>query len=291
MDDFFKHIKPLARQYPAAAPVQTLGHVPRKRKHVDTVFQTLNISYILRGGGVFRFDGVESRVESPCAFFQWPGERMVYGPDGEWEELFVIYGPEALGVFRASGLISRERPLWPIREPRRFTETLTNLLDLARRAEGPSATDRLDRLSELLLFESLAVGAAAGQAPAGGEQALRAVQMRLGEHYDRDHDIDELALEAGFSPAGFRRRWKELVGVPPHRYLVEQRLAAACRLLVETDQPVGTIARRVGFADPLYFSRIFRQRVGCTATAYRRHHISATGLGFMLSKASILPHK
>jgi AraC-like DNA-binding protein len=46
----------------------------------------------------------------------------------------------------------------------------------------------------------------------------------------------------------------------------------ARRLLAETDLPVREIATRLGYEDPLYFSRVFRKVVGLPATAYRERH-------------------
>jgi AraC-like DNA-binding protein len=46
----------------------------------------------------------------------------------------------------------------------------------------------------------------------------------------------------------------------------------ACRLLVETRKTVGEIAAELNFADPLYFSRRFKQLVGVPATEYRATH-------------------
>lgn len=40
-------------------------------------------------------------------------------------------------------------------------------------------------------------------------------------------------------------------------------------MLRQTDLPVREIARRLGYADPYYFSRAFRKTVGTSPTAYR----------------------
>jgi len=44
----------------------------------------------------------------------------------------------------------------------------------------------------------------------------------------------------------------------------------AGRLLVETGLNIGEIADNLGFADPLYFSRKFKQTHGITASEYRK---------------------
>ena len=46
-------------------------------------------------------------------------------------------------------------------------------------------------------------------------------------------------------------------------------MAEAARLLRYTDLTVGEISFRVGFTDPLYFSRAFKRQTGLPPQAYR----------------------
>jgi AraC-like DNA-binding protein len=41
-------------------------------------------------------------------------------------------------------------------------------------------------------------------------------------------------------------------------------------MLSETDQPVGQIARDLGFTSPAYFTRAFQHQTGKTPSAFRR---------------------
>jgi transcriptional regulator GlxA family with amidase domain len=54
------------------------------------------------------------------------------------------------------------------------------------------------------------------------------------------------------------------------QYVTRLRVREAQRLLRETDLPVATISTMVGFDDPLYFSRRFRQLVGDAPRVWRR---------------------
>lgn len=46
-------------------------------------------------------------------------------------------------------------------------------------------------------------------------------------------------------------------GCSPKDYLLGIRLGRAKELLVATELPVAAVARRVGYEDPAYFSRLF----------------------------------
>jgi AraC family transcriptional activator of pobA len=52
--------------------------------------------------------------------------------------------------------------------------------------------------------------------------------------------------------------------------VTDRVMVEAARLLTFTDLSVGEVAFRVGFEDPLYFSRAFKRRFGLSPQAYRR---------------------
>ncbi|MDE6055847.1 MAG: AraC family transcriptional regulator, partial [Lachnospiraceae bacterium] len=48
------------------------------------------------------------------------------------------------------------------------------------------------------------------------------------------------------------------------------RIRQACILLKSTDLSIRVVAHSVSYVDPLYFSRIFHQKMGVTPTEYRK---------------------
>jgi len=130
--------------------------------------------------------------------------------------------------------------------------------------------DRIDRCCDELLLESL-LGSTEPSSE-GSSERIAAVRRWIETHWRDEHDFDELAREQKLSPTHFRRLWQRCVGVPPHRFLVEERLRHACRALVQTARPIADIAREHGSADPLCFSRRFRTFTGESASPYRQRY-------------------
>ena len=65
-------------------------------------------------------------------------------------------------------------------------------------------------------------------------------------------------------------RWLHAsTGLSPSAYLTNLRMHHALSLLRTTDLPVVRIARRCGFADGDYFTRLFRRDQGVTPTSNR----------------------
>lgn len=81
--------------------------------------------------------------------------------------------------------------------------------------------------------------------------------------------IDLLARQANLSRATLTRRFSALVGEPPLAYLTRWRMELAARNLRETDEPVGAIARRVGYESEFAFSRAFSRLRGGPPGRYR----------------------
>ncbi|MEP7054882.1 MAG: helix-turn-helix domain-containing protein [Actinomycetota bacterium] len=93
--------------------------------------------------------------------------------------------------------------------------------------------------------------------------------------------VETLAAHALMSPRTFARRFREVTGTTPYRWLLDQRLLLAEQLLEDTDLGIDEVARcsGLGSADTLRHHFTARRRVG--PTAYRRtfREIVATRAG------------
>ena len=63
--------------------------------------------------------------------------------------------------------------------------------------------------------------------------------------------------------------FKKKTGISPQEYLMQCRLKNACELLEKTDIPIQEIARRVGYDNPLTFSKSFKTHYGVSPKEYR----------------------
>jgi AraC family transcriptional regulator len=99
---------------------------------------------------------------------------------------------------------------------------------------------------------------------------MRRTAQVLNERLDSKVTLARLAAECGLSVAHFSRAFKQATGRPPHRWLVEQRVEHAKRLLVTSALPLAEIAAICGFADQSHFTRVFSRLVGSGPGAWRR---------------------
>ncbi|WP_233350281.1 AraC family transcriptional regulator [Kushneria phosphatilytica] len=78
-------------------------------------------------------------------------------------------------------------------------------------------------------------------------------------HLSEPLKVEDLARRACLSTAHFTELFRDHTGLPPYRYILRKRLAAARELLQETTLPLVTIAERTGFANQSALSHAFRR--------------------------------
>jgi AraC-like DNA-binding protein len=87
------------------------------------------------------------------------------------------------------------------------------------------------------------------------------VRERLDAEFAADFSVSELARSVGMSMFHFSRVFTELIGTPPHRYLLQARLNAA-RAMLRGGRSVTETCFACGFSNLSHFSRSFARRFG-----------------------------
>jgi len=96
-------------------------------------------------------------------------------------------------------------------------------------------------------------------------RCLAAMRERFGEQLD----LESLAEACRCTPSHLVRLFRREVGITPHAYLMELRLAHA-RTRLAGFGPIGDIALECGFTDQSHLTRRFRARFWLTPGEYRR---------------------
>lgn len=83
--------------------------------------------------------------------------------------------------------------------------------------------------------------------------------------------VDSLAATAAMSRSAFAKRFRELVGMSPMRYLTEWRMQEASELLQKSEFSIAEIAERNGYASEAAFRKAFKSIVGQTPGRVRKN--------------------
>jgi len=81
--------------------------------------------------------------------------------------------------------------------------------------------------------------------------------------------IEDVAREAGMSPAHFSRLFKEVLGDSPYQFVMDYRIEQAKRMLADRERPLIDVALACGFSDQPHFNRVFKKLTSATPREYR----------------------
>lgn len=143
-------------------------------------------------------------------------------------------------------------------------------LEIHRRLELPEPSPGHATLVSNLLLRIVATHGRIEVLPPPAAEVrpeLQRVRRRLETPSRRTVTLDQLSDLSGMSRFHLVRSFQRAFGLPPRAYGIQVRIEASLPLLV-AGQPVGRVARAVGFRSGSYFARAFRERVGLTPRQY-----------------------
>jgi len=93
-----------------------------------------------------------------------------------------------------------------------------------------------------------------------------------------DFALDEVLHSQPYCYDYLCKLFRKEVGTTPHKYLINIRLQAAANMLCSLHNSAGIaeVAQLCGFRNPLYFSRLFKNRYGVSPKEYHRHTMEDT---------------
>ncbi|NYI89336.1 AraC-like DNA-binding protein [Amycolatopsis endophytica] len=142
--------------------------------------------------------------------------------------------------------------------------------DLSGARTGTGAT--LPALLDLILVHVLREWSEQndmGEWPRTDDPRIDAALQAIHDNPQRPWTVQRLSETAGLSRTAFSRRFAAAVGQPPMSYLISWRLSRGAQLLRDTDAPLASIARRVGYATEFAFAGAFRREYGVSPGRFR----------------------
>ncbi|MBP7401747.1 MAG: AraC family transcriptional regulator [Clostridia bacterium] len=105
-------------------------------------------------------------------------------------------------------------------------------------------------------------------------ELVRIARDYITENFDRDISVADAAGYVFLSQGYFTRAFRDETGMSPMAFLMQVRVARACKLLEQRDMKISGIASLVGFSSPQRFNAAFRKHTGMTPMEYRKTRIS-----------------
>ena len=157
---------------------------------------------------------------------------------------------------------------------RELANYMTYLIDTPAEAHS----DELDTLAGQVLRIFMQEHQFGQQNPVDVLVREQAEKMR--NHPEAVWTVEGMAEAVELSTSQFTRRFTEIFNMPPHTFLIQQRLDRAQELLAESRLSINEIAETLGYRDVAFFSRQFKSHVGVPPSAIRKRLRQITGKSY-----------
>ncbi len=119
------------------------------------------------------------------------------------------------------------------------------------------------------IFSLLAVQLPVTQLNQQKDFNVTAFNAFLQENITKQVSLDEMAKYMGLSKFHFAKKFQQSTGISPVKYFLEMKIQHACGLLDRSSKTIKDVAALLGYDDPYYFSRLFKNVMGLSPKQYR----------------------
>ncbi|WP_020012986.1 AraC family transcriptional regulator [Promicromonospora sukumoe] len=176
-----------------------------------------------------------------------------------------VTGPALAALFAGTDVTVR-RPVVQLSDPSRVIALADTVLRRMERDETASSLAAAAGAAwHALALIAADRGTTTPDRAAPIENTLEFLRANLADQVT----VPELARMAGLSQSHYAALFRRATGFGVLEYQTRLRMASARELLDTTDRTVASIARQVGYPDPLYFSRRFRRIHSMSPSEYR----------------------
>ncbi len=235
------------------------------------------LHYVLNGKGIFKVGNKTYHIGEHEAFIIYPNEITYYEADKEDPWCYIWIGFDGIKaetcLIRAA--FSKANRVNKFECEDILLECIHGMLN----ASQLTYSNDLKREAYLFMFLSALIQEKADSYAEESkdydyplhvyvEHALEFIS----HNYEKNIKVNDIANYIGINRSYLTTIFKKCVNVSPQEYLVKYRLDKASTLLKTTNLPINTIASRVGYDNPLTFSKVFKSFYDVSPTAYRTQH-------------------
>lgn len=226
--------------------------------------------FIQAGGGELFYRGVKHDTPSTSLFIVHPGEVHSNQTDTGCSFRSIYVAPELIRRTIA-GITGREQSLPFFPSPMVFDEEiLAPYLSLHLSLDNSATTmEQESVLLEMLakLITRYAQEKAELKPPGKEHRSVKKIRDYIFENHERNISLEELAGLANLSPFHLNHVFTQEVGMPPHAFQIQVRIATA-KKLIRAGLPLAGVAAMIGFADQSHLIRHFKRLTKITPGEY-----------------------
>lgn len=238
------------------------------------------IHYISQGKGTFYYKNQEIPLSAGDLFLLKPNETTFYQADSEdpWAYYWIGIGGNKADLYFALSNLGEIAYLQ--QDSMLSTSTIAKqIIQLITQAEEKEQTtgNQLELLSQAyqLLYElSVLSPNSSSHELSQAEKICQECRHTIEKHYNIDGlSISSIARKLNVNRSYLTTLFKKYYHITPKDYLLQTRMKRAKQLLESTEEPIKVISYSVGYLDPLYFSKAFKDFYSVSPTQFRKHDL------------------
>lgn len=236
----------------------------------NRIYNFYILHYVTKGKGTYAINGKTYRVCAGDAFLIYPGVSISKETDPEdlWEYCWVGFNGTDAQMLVNMTQFTPDNAVITYNQPE-IAQKIENIHE--HRGHQLCSSIRMTAM----LYELFAYLIETGQNRHAGthinDQYVSAACDYIGKSYsNKNLTVEMIAEYICISRSRLFRAFKDTLNKSPKIYLEETRIREACVLLQMTNFSISDVADKIGYADPLYFSKVFRRMVGKSPTDFRK---------------------
>jgi len=234
----------------------------------DDVFRVEHVVFLwaIKGTGVIQVDGRPFELGPNSIGVYMPGQvQAMSAMEEEWEYCWwTMDGPKASEITTSFGFATGVYAAGPA--PRALLRQLDGVI------QRPGRDSEIEAAA--IAYELLSAAAKYSLPRKARQHDERlidaAVNGILSSWQDPGFGVETLAASLGTHRSTLSRKFHRIAGTTVIEYINAIRLHNATNMLKYTDQSIGQIAFQSGYADPNYFSKVFKTRLGIPPSDFRK---------------------
>ncbi len=223
---------------------------------------------VISGRGVYLCREKRYELEAGDAFLISPDTTIHYYADQEqpWEYVWVGFGGLDAAELMEQTVFTPEEP---VLRRGAHSQDLEALLRGVYEQYGDAQWQQLAMTAQLYRLLAFLIRAAEPAVPRRKPRDCAQIAAEyIVAHYEEPITVEWLAEHVSVSHSSLYRSFVKRFQMSPKRFLLEYRVERACHLLETTSFSVQEVSNSVGFEDPFYFSRAFKEIKGMSPRQY-----------------------
>ena len=223
------------------------------------------IEYVEEGCGTVCHNGETFFPEAGDSYFLHARKDHYYfsNPDDPWKKYFInVSGKLIDGLVETYGLSNTAHFVGLD-----LSDELKQIIEAAKKGDM-DCTPRLIMLLNKIFLKMYVFIKKDDQLSALGAEMKDFLDTRITSKFN----LELLCKHISKSESQTIRIFKSIFGITPYTYVLNKKIDFAKKLCIDTNLSVKEIATKLCFSDEYYFSNIFKAKVGCPPSKYRKLH-------------------